>query len=140
MAYQIKKSSRITEQLEFLGEDNQVVLTIDVDIDADLLSQKYRATEVKLMECQKQASSGTAEGLQAYGTAVLALFDLIFGEESTQQMLAYFDGSYTDMLLQVSPFIQNVVKPAIEAEILEKRQRMAANMQLNRRQRRRIGL
>lgn len=140
MAYQIKKSSRITEQLEFLGEDNQVVLTIDVDIDADLLSQKYRATEVKLMECKKQASSGTAEGLQAYGTAVLALFDMVFGEENTQQMLAYFDGSYTDMLLQVSPFIQNVVKPAIEAEILEKRQRMAANMQLNRRQRRRIGL
>lgn len=44
------------------------------------------------------------------------------------------------MFLQVTPFIQNVVKPAIEAEILEKRQRMAANMQLSKRQRRRIGL
>lgn len=140
MAYQIKKSSRIKEQLEFLTEDNQTALTIDVDINVDRLAQQYRATEVKLMECQKQASSGSAEGLQAYGTAVLALFDMVFGEENTQQMLAYFDGSYTDMLLQVSPFIQNVVKPAIEAEILEKRQRMAANMQLNRRQRRRIGL
>ena len=140
MAYQIKKSSRITEQLEFLGEDNQVVLTIDVDIDADRLSQKYRATEMQLMECREQAEGGSAEGLQAYGTAVLAFFDMVFGEENTQQMLAYFDGSYTDMLLQVSPFIQNVVKPAIEAEILEKRQRMAANMQMNRRQRRRIGL
>lgn len=55
MAYQIKKSSRITEQMEFLGEDNQVVLTIDVDIDADRLSQKYRATEMQLMECREQA-------------------------------------------------------------------------------------
>lgn len=140
MAYQIKKSSRITEQMEFLGEDNQVVLTIDVDIDADRLSQKYRATEMRLMECREQAEGGSAEGLQAYGTAVLAFFDLVFGEENTQKMLAYFDGNYTDMFLQVTPFIQHVVKPAIEAEILEKRQRMAANMQLNRRQRRRIGL
>lgn len=140
MAYQIKKSSRIKEQLEFLSEDDQTALTIDVDIDVDRIAQQYRATELKLMECQKQASSGTAEGLQAYGTAVLAFFDLIFGEESTQQMLAYFDGSYTDMLLQVSPFIQNVVKPGIESAILEKRRIMAANMQLNRRQRRRIGL
>lgn len=140
MAYQIKKSSRITEQMEFLGEDNQVVLTIDVDIDADRLSQKYRATEMQLMECREQAEGGSAEGLQAYGTAVLAFFDLVFGEENTQKMLAYFDGNYTDMFLQVTPFIQHVVKPAIEAEILEKRQRMVANMQLSKRQRRRIGL
>lgn len=88
MAYQIKKSSRITEQMEFLGEDNQVVLTIDVDIDADRLSQKYRATEMRLMECREQAEGGSAAGLQAYGTAVLAFFDLVFGEENTQKMLA----------------------------------------------------
>ena len=48
MAYQIKKSSRITEELELLSEDGKVEKTISVDINVDRIVADYRKAEVNL--------------------------------------------------------------------------------------------
>ncbi len=140
MAYQIKKSSRITEELEFLDDNGQVALHIDVEIDVDKIVSSYRATEIKLIDLNKAAQSKSPEALSAYGEAIVEFFSLIFGAENTEKILAYFDGKYTDMFIMISPFIQDVVKPAIAASVKQKRQMIASNSGLSRQQRRKLGL
>ena len=140
MAYQIKKSSKITESLEFLDDNDNVALSIDVEIDVDKIAAEYRTTEVELMEYNKSAQAGGSEAVRAYGAAVVEFFNLIFGEKNTEKMVAYFDGKFSDMFIQTAPFIQDVIKPAIMRSVQQKRQMMASNMQLSRAQRRKLGL
>ena len=141
MAYQIKKSSRIIEELELLGEDGSVEKTINVDINTDRIAGGYRKAEINLLNAQRNIKKGeTAEALENYGKAVIDLFRIVFGYENTDIMLEYFDGKYTDMLIQVMPFINDVVKPAISASVAAQKARIANNYNYNRKQKRKLGL
>ena len=42
MAYQIKKTNRITEDVEFLGENGEVELTVKLDIDVERIAGDFR--------------------------------------------------------------------------------------------------
>ena len=133
MAYQIKKSSRITEELELLGEDGSIEKTINVDINTDRIAGGYRKAEIDLLNAQRNVKKGeSSEALENYGKAVIGLFRLIFGDENTNIMLDFFDGKYTDMLIQVMPFINDVVKPAISASVAAQKSRIANNYNYNR--------
>lgn len=141
MAYQIKKSSRIIEELELLGEDGSVEKTINVDINTDRIAGGYRKAEIDLLNAQRNVKKGeSSEALENYGKAVIGLFRLIFGDENTNIMLDFFDGKYTDMLIQVMPFINDVVKPAISASVAAQKSRIANNYNFSRRQKRKLGL
>lgn len=41
MAYQIKKTNRITEDVEFLGENGEVELTVKLDIDVERIARRF---------------------------------------------------------------------------------------------------
>ncbi len=140
MAYQIKKSQRITEDLELLGDDNSVALTIHVDIDVDRIARDYRMAMLHLTETQKAAKNGDPEALTQYGEAIVQAYELVFGVENTQRLLAYFDGKATDMVLQTMPFLYDVIEPAVYKAVQSKRKVIANNLQLSRSQRRRLGL
>ncbi|MBQ4345976.1 MAG: hypothetical protein IJC75_02450, partial [Oscillospiraceae bacterium] len=67
-------------------------------------------------------------------------YELVFGVEDTQRILAYFDGKTTDMVLQTMPFLYDVIEPAVYRAVQSKRKVIANNLRLSRSQRRRLGL
>lgn len=141
MAYQIKKSDHISEELEFLGKNGEVELKITVDVNVDRIAGGYRKAEIELLTLQKKLSKGEqGEVLEQYGRAVINLFSLIFGEENTAKMIEYFDGKYSEMLMKTIPFINDVIKPAVNAAVSQYKQRAANNYNFSRRQRRKLGL
>ena len=131
MAYQIKKTSRITEDIELLGESGNAEKILHVEINP----------EIQLLKTQTAAREGkSAEAVEEYGKAVTALFETVFGTETTAELLTYFENKHTEMLIQLMPFITDVVRPAVAEAIKSQKSRLANNMNFSRRQKRKLGL
>lgn len=140
MAYQIKKSDRITENLELLDSNNNVTLTIHIDIEIGRIAKEYRQLQIELAEAQNMTSQGNEMAFEVFGNAVIKLFRCIFGDENTQKILEYFENDYMEMAVQCMPFISDVVQPAIEKYSRSKREIMANNYNLSRQQKRKLGI
>ena len=116
MAYKIKRN-HIIEQLEI--EDNGKVVTLDVDINVDSILTQYNKANLKIAAAQQAAQKAKDErDMQAaelaMGDGVLALFEVIFGEEQTKKILEIYDNRALEMLGDIAPFITDVVKPRID--------------------------
>ena len=140
MAYQIKKDNEVVEELEFLDNNNEVVKKINVKINIDKIASEYRQRKVEITEAQQKINKGEEDAVELFGVAIINMFKTVFGEENTVAILEYFEGKYTDMLTNCIPFIEQVIQPAIEKVVRDKKQLLANKMNLNRKQKKSLGL
>lgn len=109
--YQIKRN-HVVEDLQV--EDNGKTLDLHVDLNVDAILQRYTEAARALANVQKEMRKGsTEERLAAFGAAIVDVFAVVFGKEQTEQLVAFYDGAYTEMLADVVPFINDVVAPKI---------------------------
>ena len=109
MAYQVSRSKHIKDVLELCDEDGNVVQTLDIDIDADVICER------QLKEVQRNGlQSDIDAAFFAYGNAVKEIFLLVFGEENTKIIIDFYNGQYIEMSVQLVPYIYNVIAPALE--------------------------
>lgn len=123
--YQITRKNRIKEQLQLCHADGTVALTVDVDLNVDEISARvnkaYDALGAAQLTLQKTPESTAA--LESYGNAVIAVFNVIFGEENSAKLIAFYENNYTEMLLDVFPFINDEIMPKIrEASAARRKQ------------------
>ena len=127
--YTITRKNRIKEQLQLCHADGTVALAIDVDLNVDQIAGRLnKAYEVLGMtQNALQENVSDQQALDAYGKAVIAVFDVIFGEENSKKILEFYENNYTEMLLDIFPFINNEIMPKIrEASEERKKQLLAA--------------
>lgn len=109
--YQIKRN-HITEDLQV--EDNGKTLDLHVDLSVDGIVKGYLAAAKDLTQAQADLRKGeTEERYEALGRAIVELFNVIFGEEQTVQLVNFYGDGYTEMLADVIPFINEIVVPKI---------------------------
>lgn len=139
MSYQVQRKSRIKETLELLDETGAVVESLDVDLNVDQIAGRvnkaYEVLGAAQTALQKNARSD--EALEAYGKAVLAVFDVIFGEDGTKKLISFYDGNFNEMLLDVFPFINDEIMPKIRAASADRREQMLAAVKASKKARRR---
>ena len=115
MAYVITRKNRLKEELQLCHADGTVALTVNVDLNIDEIgarvSKAYETLGAAQLTLEKSPNSEAA--MKAYGEAVIAVFNIIFGEEDTQNILLFYEGNYTEMLLDVFPFIDGEIIPKI---------------------------
>lgn len=134
MAYQIKRKSKIKERLELCDETGAVVLPIDVEINVDDIAKIANAQQVFIMAkelIQKEPQSAKAQ--EAFGTAVIAIFAVLFGKENTDKIIAFYDGRYAEMLSDIMPFIEDVLLPKIKEASADYAQQIANAVRANKR-------
>lgn len=114
MAYQIKRKSKIQETLELISGDTTLPVNVDIDIDrmgaAIADAQDVLAMAQKLIEQEPRSPKAQ----EAYGASIIALFAVVFGKENTEEILAFYDGNYEEMLIDVCPFISDVIMPKVK--------------------------
>ena len=113
--YQIKRN-HIVEDLQI--EDNGKTLDLKVDINADSILQAYNKAQYGIAKSSKMAKEAADENdvskaQEAMGSAILNLFEIIFGEDQTQKIIEFYDNRYLEMLGDIAPFITDVVAPRI---------------------------
>ena len=113
--YQITRKNHIKEQLQLCHANGDVDLTIDVDLNVDEIAGHVNKARGALGEAQiaLQKDNTSPAAMEAYGKAVIALMDVLFGEDNTRAMLEFYEGSYTEMLLDLFPFINDEIMPKI---------------------------
>lgn len=142
MAYQAKRSKKVIEEFELVDENNKVVECLQVDLSAPGLTEKIRQKYVALVNVQQEvqainASNNTQEEvMQActlLGTAVVDLIEAVFGREDAEKIVAFYEDGYSEMVVEVLPFISEVVLPRLNE--IRKEQKKATLSKYNRRRR-----
>ena len=124
----IKGANRIEKDLEIVTAGGEEIATFHVSISMreieTRVAKAYEAMSIARAELQKKP-----DAVEAYGKAVIAFMQTIFGDEQTAQMIELYESDYTQMLLDVVPFIQDEIMPALKAVSTQTKERMlqAAN-------------
>jgi hypothetical protein len=134
MAYQVTRSKRITETLELTDEKGNVVESINVNLDADAVCTAFRKKQTEVIDAERRLKEIRKNGgetdlecaYEAYGNAVIAIFELIFGEEGTKKLLEFFEDNYIEMGIQVVPFINAVIVPKINETLRNRKAQIRA--------------
>ena len=125
MAYQVTRKNRIKEELQLCRADGSIAESIIVDLNVDEITARvnkaYEALGMAQDALQKDPKS--EKTIEAYGAAVVAVFRVIFGDEGTDKIIAFYEGNYTEMLLDIFPFLNEEIMPKIrEASKARKKQ------------------
>ena len=112
--FELKRSEKIVEQIK-LGDE-----IIEVNLDAGAIQTRFTKGYNELLRAQNALNGATSDTLDAvsdkleqYGNAVVGVLQVIFGEENTQKILAFYENNYSEMFTQIYPFITEVIIPKI---------------------------
>lgn len=115
MAYQIGRGKHFHDTLELLGDDGQIALRIDVDLDLDDMVADFNHKRNRLIQAEQSLRKAQKENIQdvescmeIYGEAVISIMSLILGEENARKILEYFEGRYIEMAQQIFPYLTEV--------------------------------
>lgn len=97
-------------------EDEGKTLSIEINIRFEQSAPIIRKAQISLIEAEKRIKENPkdVQNLEFYGNTIIALFSAIFGEEQTEQILAFYENAYTDMLTDILPYILQVVIPSMQ--------------------------
>ena len=126
--YQVKRKNKITETIQLCHADGSVAEQIDVVINVDQLGAKVNKAYELLGIAQNTLSknSRSPELMNEFGRAVIALFQAIFGDENTEKITSFYEGSESEMLLDLFPFINDVIMPQIREASAARREQLKA--------------
>lgn len=126
--YQVQRKNRIKEELQLVNADGTVADIITVDLNVDEIAARVSKSYETLGMAQNalQEDPHSEKLLEAYGNAVVAVFTVIFGEDGCNKILNFYENNYTEMLLDLFPFINDVIMPKIR-EASEARKQQLVN-------------
>ena len=126
--YQVQRKNRIKEELQLVNADGTVSDTITVDLNVDEIAARVSKSYETLGMAQNalQADQYNEKLVEAYGNAVVAVFTVIFGEDGCNKILNFYESNYTEMPLDLFPFINDVIMPKIR-EASESRKQQLVN-------------
>lgn len=122
MAYQAKRSKVLKEDFELVDENDRVVHTLHVSLDADdmttRIGRKYTDLTRALAEtteAQRKAESceDAVKNIETLGRAVVDLLEAVFGPEDAKTITSFYDGRYIEMSREVLPFIGQCIIPRL---------------------------
>ena len=126
MAYQVTRKNRIKEILQLCNADGSVAHTLAVDLNVDEIAARVNKVYDTLGMAQNalRDEPNSPKLVEAYGEAVTALFRVIFGDEGAETLLSFYEGNYTEMLLDMFPFINEIVMPQIREASAARREQL----------------
>ena len=106
--YRIKRQENLKETLLIEYKDKELVVNVEMNITEKM--KAYTSISRKLDIFLAKASKNEVDS-KVLGETIVSLFVLIFGEKQTNEIIAFYDNDYTSMLIDIMPFIRDVVTP-----------------------------
>ena len=127
--YQVTRKSKISEVLQLCNADGSVAEELNVEINVDQIGARInKAYElVGMAQNTLKKDPHSPHLMDEYGAAIIALFQVIFGDANAEKIIAFYEGNEGEMLLDLFPFINDVIMPKVrEASAARKEQLKAA--------------
>ena len=129
--YVIQKSQAFTDTITFQtnGEAEDLTVPIKLNVTSELIPQ-YRAVQLRMLELQKQnqADPGNEAVINGIGECIVQTMTLLFGEENAEAIIRFYENDLEQMLLDVFPYIRDVIVPQIEKIAKERKQQYRKRM------------
>lgn len=115
--YQINRKAHVVDEIQL--EDSGKTLTVKVDLQVERILRDYNAAWTAIGRAKQRIRElNGADGLEdaeaALGSAIMALFGLLFGEEQVTAIMDFYGGAYLEMLADFVPYISEKIVPAIQ--------------------------
>ena len=111
--YQVTRKNRIKETVQLCNADGTVAQEINVDLNVDTIAARMnKAYEMLGMAQNQLQADNNPVNAETFGKAVIAVFEVVFGDDC-KKILEFYENSYTEMLLDLFPFINDEIMPKI---------------------------
>ena len=132
MAYQIKRSEKITDTLELCDEGGNVVTRLDITVDIDSIAAELRKRLVNVQNAEKLLKKAVSQedyaaAYELFGQTVNDVFSVCFGAENAQRIAEHFGGDFIGMSVAVVPYVYDVILPKVN-ESLQRRSEQLRNI------------
>lgn len=129
--YTITRKNRIKEDLQLCHANGDIALTVSVDLNVDEISGRLAQKQKQMQEAAARAQNApnNEEAVKAYGETIVAFFEVLFGEEDTRKLLAFYEDNYTEMLVDVFPFINEEILTKIAEASADRKTKLLAAVQ-----------
>lgn len=107
--YTITQRKTLHKQLAIVPANSAEQVIFNVDIVPEKMAGKFGELCWKV----QQETSKKEPDAEAIGEAIVELFTIVFGKEQTEIMINMYEGNYLDLLVDVTPFLIEEIKPAI---------------------------
>ena len=125
---QIQRKKRFEDTLELLDEQGNVCVTLPVSLDIETVYRRVQKARKAAAEAEaNMKDNATDEAYEAYGKAVFELFASVFGEGGAEKILQHYENNYSEMLLDVLPYLLDNVFPSLD-ELSAARIQQAVNL------------
>ena len=126
MAFRIKRSTKITETIELCNDNGEVIESLPVVVDVEAIAGELRRRLTSVMTAEKQLKKAVGardynEAYELYAQTITDVFTACFGKENTERITEFYGGNYIEMSLALTPFIYEVILPAANRVIAERR-------------------
>lgn len=130
-----RKNKHIREELELLSIDGtekmHVTVNLDIDQIAARMAKSYEMMGMLQNELKKDPKN--QKTMEAFGQAVIGIFKIIFGDEQAAEILKFYENDYTEMLVDLFPFINDQIMPQVKAASRQRREQLEAAANTSRR-------
>lgn len=107
-----KRRKKEIETFALADENGEIVKTFDINCDPETRLLEYNRTKNKIIAAEKIINEApNEENYERYGRAVVDMLGVFFGEDAVDEILDFYEGNYSEMLLEVFPFITEIIEP-----------------------------
>lgn len=131
-----RKNKHIHEELELLSIDGKEKMNVTVDLDIDQIAARMaKAYEMMgMLQNELKKDPKNPATMEAFGQAVIEIFKIIFGEDQAGDILEWYENDYTEMLVDLFPFINDQIMPKVKEASRQRREQLEAKANASRRE------
>lgn len=142
MAYQARRKKIFKEEFQLVDENGDVVKTMDVELDPDVVAVRISEKYVNLQNClskvrMMKTSGDAGEMYETIGMSMKEIMQTVFGEGNSTVIMDFYNGRYAEMCREILPFVEDIVIPTVRKISQENRKNIISGY--NRKQRRLFG-
>lgn len=109
--YTVEKKNDLIDTLCLKNKGEELKIEVKLNLTKTLTAFEKSFRKLQLVQIEIQKGS---KDFKKMGDAILDVFEIVFGKEDSAKMINFYNGDYTTLLIDVYPFILNVVFPAFE--------------------------
>ena len=130
--YQARRSEKLTDTLQLCDQSGNVVHNLKIEVDIDAISGGFRETLTLLGDAERRLKENQRKGnvhafdkaYEDYGNLLVRMFSMTFGAENTKVILEFYESRYTEMAVELVPYIIDVMIPMVQSSINAKKKRL----------------
>lgn len=127
--YKIKRTKKFYDTLQLCDEQGKVQKELKIEVDIDAIATGFREVLSQLEKSEKglhdkqklKQEKDFDKAYYDYGAALVKMFEMCFGTENTQEIVTFFESRYTEMSVEIVPYITNEIIPLVGEAIKQKK-------------------